>query len=250
VPDVPREAPDEASTGGAIFVLAGCNGAGKSSIGGAALRASGIAFFNPDDAARRIATVNASRVPPLTQADINGAAWDQGRRLLQRAIDEHGGLAFETTLGGQTMTELLEQAANAGMAVHVWFAGLTDVDQHIERVRRRVARGGHDIPEARIRERFDRGRVNLIRLLPVLRGLHLYDNSIEADPALHATPRPRLLLHCCRQRIVVPDTLRRLRDDTPHWAVPIVAAALKLHMRHRAADSGPRTSTASMRRTP
>ena len=35
---------------GSIYVLAGCNGAGKSSIGGAALRDSGVEFFNPDEA--------------------------------------------------------------------------------------------------------------------------------------------------------------------------------------------------------
>src|SRR5579864_4443433 len=71
-----------------IYVLAGCNGAGKSSIGGAALRQSGSEFFNPDDAAKRIAAANIARNPPLTQAQINAAAWDEGRRLLQRAIDE------------------------------------------------------------------------------------------------------------------------------------------------------------------
>jgi predicted ABC-type ATPase len=229
-------------------VLAGCNGAGKSSIGGAALHATGIEFFNPDDAARRIAAANAGRDPPLSQAQVNGAAWGQGRRLLQRAIDERGAFAFETTLGGQTMTELLEQAARAGMSVHVWFAGLADVDQHIERVRRRVTRGGHDIPVAKIRQRFDSGRANLIRLLPVLRELRLYDNSMEADPVAHATPRPHLLLHCRQQRIVVPSTLHKLLDDTPRWAAPIVAAALKLHVRERAVGSTTGNSASSVRR--
>ena len=52
-----------------IFVLAGCNGAGKSSIGGAALRQAGADWFDPDAAARRIAAANAQRLPqPTTDA--------------------------------------------------------------------------------------------------------------------------------------------------------------------------------------
>jgi predicted ABC-type ATPase len=222
-----------AAHSGSIYVLAGCNGAGKSSIGGAALRQCGAEFFNPDQAAQRIAAANATRNPPLTQAQINGAAWNEGRRLLRRAIDERADFAFETALGGNTMTALLEQAPQPGLAVHVWFVGLTDVELHIDRVRRRVAKGGHDIPKDKIRERFKNGRVNLIRLLPRLTELRLYDNSAEADPATGAIPLPRLLLHCRERRIVSPTRLKTLLKATPAWAKPIAAACIKLHLAQR-----------------
>ncbi len=214
-------------------MLAGCNGAGKSSIGGAALRQSGGEFFDPDEAARRIAAANATRNPPLTEAQINGAAWDEGRRLLQRAIDEHADFAFETTLGGKTMTALLEQAAQVGLSIHVWFVGLTDVELHIDRVRRRVAKGGHNIPAEKIRERFENGRINLIRLLPHLTESYLYDNSAEADPDRGAAPSPRRLLHYRKHRIVFPTNLKSLLKATPAWAKPIVAACIKLHLSRR-----------------
>jgi predicted ABC-type ATPase len=221
------------SASGRVYVLAGCNGAGKSSIGGAALRQSGIEFFNPDAAAVRIAVANAARKPRLTQAQINGAAWAQGRRLLQRAIAERGNFAFETTLGGQTIPALLAQAAQAGLAVHVWFAGLADVALHIDRVRRRVAQGGHDIPAAKIRQRFENSRVNLVRLLPALTELVVYDNSADADPATGHTPAPRLLLRYSGGRIVAPQNLGTLLQVTPSWAKPIAVAALKLHLAQR-----------------
>ena len=211
-------------------MLAGCNGAGKSSIGGAALRQSGGEFFNPDEAAQRIAAANTARNRSLTQAQINGAAWDEGRRLLQRAIDEHADFAFETTLGGKTMIALLEQAAQAGLSLHLWFAGLTDVELHIDRVRRRVAKGGHNIPAAKIRERFENGRVNLIRLLPHVTELYLYDNSAEGDPDSGAAPLPRRLLYYNKRRIESPTNLKTLLEATPVWAKPIVAAAIKLHL--------------------
>ncbi len=218
---------------GSIFVLAGCNGAGKSSIGGAALLESRASFYNPDEAARKIVAANAHLNPPPAMAEVNAAAWSQGRALLERAIDQHLDFAFETTLGGHTMTELLERAAREGVAVHVWFAGLENVELHIERVRHRVVRGGHDIPREKILERYDGARKNLVGLLPQLASLRVYDNSAEADPARGLTPAPRLLLHCVKQKIVAPTKLRSLLTGTPVWAKPIVAAALELHLKRR-----------------
>ena len=218
---------------GSIFVLAGCNGAGKSSIGGAALLDSGVRFYNPDEAARRIVAANAHLNPPPTMGEVNAAAWSQGRTLLERAIDQRLNFAFETTLGGHTMTALLERATVAGLAVHVWFAGLDNVELHIERVRQRVERGGHDIPRAKIVERYDSGRKNLVRLMPRLASVRLYDNSVQADPGQGLTPAPRLLLHCVERKIVSPTKLRSLLAETREWAKPIVAAALDLHLRRR-----------------
>lgn len=218
---------------GSIFVLAGCNGAGKSSIGGAALLESGVRFYDPDEAARKIVAANTHLNPPPTMDEVNAAAWSQGRTLLERAIDQHLVFAFETTLGGQTMTELLERAAGEGRAVHVWFAGLENVELHIERVRQRVARGGHDIPREKIVERYDGGRKNLVRLLPQLASVRVYDNSVEADPGQGLTPAPRLLLRCVERKIVAPTKLRSLLAETPEWAKPIVTAALDLHLKRR-----------------
>jgi predicted ABC-type ATPase len=211
-------------------VLAGCNGAGKSSIGGAALRANGAAYFNPDEAARAILNANAAGRPAMTQEQANGAAWSEGKRLLERAIRENLDFAFETTLGGTTISELLLQAARDGVAVNIWFAGLDCLELHLERVRRRVAQGGHDIPESKVRERYVRGRENLIRLLPYLASLRVYDNSAEADPATGSQPRPVLLLEMQRGSIAPASHLRSLLGTTPNWAKPIVGAALKLHV--------------------
>lgn len=218
---------------GHIYVLAGCNGAGKSSIGGAAMLEAGVGFYNPDEAARKIAAANAHLSPPPTMAEINGEAWNQGRTLLERAIERRLDFAFETTLGGNTILELLERAAREGLAVHVWFAGLQGVDLHLERVRQRVARGGHDIPRAKILERYDAGRANLIRLLPHLASVRVFDNSAEGPPGQGLAPKPRLLLHCERQQIVAPTDLGTLLTNTPEWAKPIITAALDLHLKRR-----------------
>ena len=201
-----------------IYVLAGVNGAGKSSIAGAAFRAHGADYFNPDEAAGRLMAAH----PRLSQTEANGLAWQQGKRLLERAIAERLDHAFETTLGGHTLPRLLTEAAAAGFAIHVWYAGLASPELHIRRVRERVRRGGHDIPEEAIRRRYRHSRLNLIELMPCLAALRLYDNSAEADPATGAVPQPVLLLHLEHGRIVAPAEL----SGTPDWARPIVAAAL------------------------
>ncbi|MCV6985293.1 zeta toxin family protein [Mycobacterium shinjukuense] len=204
-----------------LYVLAGVNGAGKSSIGGAMFRAAGADYYNPDEAARRLIAAN----PRLDQTLANAAAWRQGKRLLERAIDEGLDFAFETTLGGSTMTRLISEAASDGIEVRIWYVGLASLEAHIERVRRRVDSGGHDIPEADIRRRWRHSRLNLVRLLPVLTELRVYDNSHDADPIEGKAPRPGLVLHVVRGEVVGPRDL----SSTPGWAKPIVAAALELH---------------------
>ncbi len=201
-------------------MLAGVNGAGKSSIGGAMLRASGADYYNPDEAAREIRTAN----PRLNQRQANGLAWGKGRDLLRRAIDEGKDFVFESTLGAHTIPAMLVEAAQKGAAVHVWFVGLDGVERHLARVRARVKRGGHDIPEADIRRRYETSRENLVWLMPSLASLRIYDNSIDADPASGASPRPRLLLHLERGRIVAPANLRA----TPAWARALVAGAMDI----------------------
>jgi predicted ABC-type ATPase len=210
----------DASSAPRIYVLAGTNGAGKSSIAGSRILGAGAEYFNPDEAARRILARN----PGIRSEEANAAAWNEGRRLLERAIDERLSFALETTLGGSTITSLLERAMASGIEVRVWYVGLDGPERHMARVRARVARGGHDVPEATIRQRYDRSRLNLIRLLPKLAELRLFDNSFEADPHAGKTPRPILVLHMVEGVVKGPGDLSR----TPGWARPIVAAALKI----------------------
>ncbi len=202
-----------------LYVLAGVNGAGKSSIGGAAIRAAGGEYYNPDEAARALREAN----PGLGQPEANAAAWQQGRKLLERAIDQRLDFNFETTLGGNTMPRLLAEAASRGIEVRVFYVALASADAHIERVRQRVRAGGHDIPEADIRRRYRHSQLNLVQLLPALTELRVYDNSATAYPAAGQAPQPVLVLHMQRGRIVGPPDL----TCTPDWAKPIVAAALQ-----------------------
>jgi predicted ABC-type ATPase len=202
-----------------IYVLAGVNGSGKSSVGGAALELQGAVYYNPDDAARILCGLH----PNLTQEMANGHAWTLGREMLENAIAGKKTFAFETTLGGSTIAGLLHQAADVGLKVKIWYVGLTSVEMNLLRVKERAARGGHDIPEDAIRRRWNDSRRNLITLLPKLSSLKLFDNSYEADPHKGKCPQPRLLLSVEDRRITGPADL----SGAPDWARPIIEAALQ-----------------------
>ena len=180
----------------------------------------GREFFNPDVAAREALEES----PEMTQEEANAWAWQEGRRLLEMSILTTQDFTFETTLGGNTITRLLEQATTTGIEVRIWYVGLESVELHIARVRSRVAKGGHDIPEEKIRERYDRSRWNLLGLLPKLAELKLFDNTAEGDPEKGQSPEPKLLLHLLHRRIVSSYDLLQM----PEWAKPILQAALEL----------------------
>ena len=182
-------------------------------------RQAGADYFNPDEATARILAAN----PDISTAEANSAAWHEGKRLLERAIAERLDFAFETTLGGHTISALLHEALTAGIELRVWFVGLSSPDLHVARVRSRVARGGHDVPEEKIRERYDRSRINLLELIPRLTELRVFDNSIDADPHAGRVPQPILILHLAEGKIVGMVELSKI----PHWAKALVAAAVK-----------------------
>lgn len=202
-----------------VDVLAGVNGAGKSSIAGAHLGERRTKHFNPDEVTQRLLSEN----PGLTLEKANVAAWVQMKRSLESVIDRRRSFGFETTLGGKTITDLLLRAMAADIDVRVWYVGLEGPDLHIARVRARVSRGGHDIPEETIRRRYSMSRLNLIRLLPSLTELRVFDNSEDADPALGAQPKPQLVLHTLRGAVVECDP-----ESVPQWAKPIVGVALRI----------------------
>jgi predicted ABC-type ATPase len=191
-------------------------------VAGATFRLRGADYFNPDEAA---ATIRRLR-PDLSQTQANSAAWQQGKRLLEEAISHRQDYAMETTLGGRSIPSLIAQAAKTGFEVRIWFAALASPEHHIERVRQRVANGGHDIPEADIRRRYDSSRLNLIELMPHLAELRVFDNSFDAAPAIGKAPRPRMVLQVRGGYIVEPIDL----STTPQWAKPIVAAALSIRI--------------------
>jgi predicted ABC-type ATPase len=204
-----------------IFVLAGVNGAGKSSVAGAMLQDQGMQWFNPDSYARELV-----REAGMDIGEANACAWGYGKRRLEAAIANRSNYAFETTLGGTTITRLLEEASRTHSVVML-YCGLSSPEQHIERVKLRVAHGGHHIADEKIRERWDTSRLNLIKLLPRLARLQVFNNSASVEPG-QDIPDPVLVLDVESGRVNFPDHNNAAEmKAVPPWARPIVEAAIR-----------------------
>lgn len=139
------------------IILAGPNGAGKTSFANAFLR-------ETDDA---YAFVNADEIGRALEGEyLTGAARDmRAGRLMLLKLEElaRSGESFvlETTLAsGLYARKILEWRAR-GYWIGLMYLRLPTVEDALARVRRRVALGGHDIPEADIRRRFGRSANNL-----------------------------------------------------------------------------------------
>jgi predicted ABC-type ATPase len=210
---------------GRILVAAGTNGAGKSSIVGEFLAAKGGAYFNPDLLARELI----QKGVPTEQA--NASAWKLGFNALQRAINNNEDFSFETTFGGSTIAGELHQAIKAGLKINIWYVGLASPELHIARVRARVDRGGHEIPEAKIRERYPKSLANLVSFIGTAAEVHVFDNSTESADGL---PQTLSVFRMRGESIIEPD-LETLMTQTPGWAKPVVAAAVKVHTARRKA---------------
>ncbi len=204
-----------------LYVLAGANGAGKSSIGGHLLERDGLTWFNPDTFARELRAATG-----YDQETANAHAWQEGMRRLDEAIAKGANHAFETTLGGRTVAAKILEATKTH-DVLIWFCGLSSPELHIARVKARVAAGGHPIPEEKIRERYPLAQLNLIKLMPHVAYIKVYDNSTEAA-ADGTVPDPLLVLEMKNGRVIYPDQedLNALQR-VPEWAKSILEAALR-----------------------
>jgi predicted ABC-type ATPase len=160
-----------------IIVIAGPNGAGKTSFANKYLSSfrGRFVFLNADEVAREIA------LPDVPQARLDLRA---GREMLARIDDCIAAglnIAFETTLASLSYARKIPAWQQAGCSVALVYLRLPSVEMSIERVRRRVAQGGHGIPEDVIRKRFSKSLDYFERLYrPIVNEWYIWD-SLEGS---------------------------------------------------------------------
>jgi predicted ABC-type ATPase len=157
-----------------IVILGGPNGAGKTTAAAILLPTMlGIReFVNADEIARGLSPFNPE-----------GSAVAAARLMIERIhtlIQDGKSFAFETTCAGRGYVRTLRFCCSAGYRETLIYLWLPSPDAAVERVARRVAQGGHHIPEEIIRRRYDAGLKNMHRLyLPLVDVAYIYDNSDE-----------------------------------------------------------------------
>jgi predicted ABC-type ATPase len=154
-----------------LVMLAGPNGAGKSTFFEAHLKALGLPFLNADVLARTTG-LNAYEA-----AEAIAGIRDQ-------LIEREESFITETVLSdpiGEKVA-VLAGAAEAGFDVTLIYIGLESSDLSRDRVRTRVAAGGHDVPPEKLAARYERSLENLERGIARLPRVVIYDNSSFASP--------------------------------------------------------------------
>ena len=159
-------------------MIAGPNGAGKTTF---------AREFLPQEAGCPV-FVNADLIAAGLSPFAPERAAIQAARLTLAAIAQHvaqrESFAFETTLSGKAYAQQIPQWRQLGYRVELFFLSLPSAEVALQRVAERVRQGGHDIPEATIRRRFDAGkRLFLDVYQPLVDQWVLYDNSGD-EPVL------------------------------------------------------------------
>jgi predicted ABC-type ATPase len=161
-----------------IIIIAGPNGAGKTTFARSFLpeEAGLTRFINADAIAAGLAAF-----APET------AAIRAGRLMLAEiahCVQRGESFAFETTLSGLSYLKHIELWRSQGYKISLFFLSLPNVETAIARVEERVRQGGHDIPEAVIRRRFQSGLANFHGHYKLaVNDWALYDNS-DAEPIM------------------------------------------------------------------
>lgn len=133
----------------ALAVFCGPNGSGKSTLTKEILRRGTDlgTYINPDDIA---AGLRGSLEERTREAQ------KQADALREQCLAERRDFAFETVFSHPSKLAFMERAAEAGYQIHVFLVTLPSPEMNVERVRLRVASGGHDVPADRIVARWKR----------------------------------------------------------------------------------------------
>jgi predicted ABC-type ATPase len=166
-----------------IYLIAGCNGAGKTTFAREFLpkEVKCLRFFNADEIARGLSPLKPS------------AGAIQAARLLLKQIDEclhrRETFALESTLSGNTYIRRFRRARQLGFEIEINYLWLSSPTQAIARVRERVKKGGHHVPAADIRRRFHRSLTHLLNdYLPLATRWTVLDNrDLPPKPLANST---------------------------------------------------------------
>jgi predicted ABC-type ATPase len=155
-----------------LYIIAGCNGAGKTTASYTMLpqMLKCKEFVNADSIAAGLSPFQPETV-----------AFQAGRVMLQRIselISEKATFAFETTLSTISYKETIKQCKAKGYDVVLLYFWLSSPDLAIERIKRRVEKGGHHIPNNVVKRRYKRGLENFFKIFqPLCDYWEIIDNS-------------------------------------------------------------------------
>lgn len=148
-----------------LYIIAGPNGAGKTTLAHELVKDTKITFLNADE----ISEKNSDDIGILS-----------GRILLKKfdkLINENKSIILESTISGNYHTRVIEKARKAKYEIIFIYIFLDSVKQNIERIKHRVAMGGHNVPNADVERRYERSMKNFKHIIPMVNYWELYYNG-------------------------------------------------------------------------
>ncbi len=158
-----------------FWIVAGPNGSGKSSLySNTDIEAfdQSVWIINPDELTKRI-----GEVENLSPQEANLEAVRRIETWLDASIRVHQTIGVETVLSTGKYRRLVLAAKEYHFEVRLIYITLDSPDRNVERVRLRVKKGGHDVPEHKIRERWAKSMQQLPWFLEQADRAFLFDNS-------------------------------------------------------------------------
>ncbi len=135
-----------------LIVIAGANGSGKTTFARPYVKEKGYKFLNADDLTKNFELAGVSN--PMLKA---GRVFFE---TLEDAIEGDETIVIETTLSGNYVNKVAKKAKAKGYEIRGIYIFLDDPKLCVERVRYRVSKGGHDVPEEDIIRRYYRSKDN------------------------------------------------------------------------------------------
>lgn len=187
-----------------LFVIAGPNGAGKSTFYDTVLAGRIAAPFINADLIQRDELGD-----PSPEASYRAAEIAEKRR--REFLAEGRSFVMETVFSHPSKLDLLGDARAAGFRIVLFHLNLASADLAVARVKARRAEGGHDVPEDKIRQRYERNQA-------IIRKAALQADRAQVFDSSALNERPRILLELANGQVVsragdVPDWFERLYGD-------------------------------------
>ena len=157
-----------------LWVLAGGNGAGKTTFYNLFLAPKGIQLLNADIIASAINPEN----PEKVGYEAAGVAEQIREELLQQRIS----FCFETVFSHVSKIDFVAKARALGYEIILVYIHLDTFDLNEARVYQRVTEGGHNVPVNKIHNRIPRTMKHIAAVLPLASEARLLDNSYRDNP--------------------------------------------------------------------
>ena len=130
------------------YLIAGANGSGKTTLAKELLAGEELRFLNADEIAMKLC--------PKNLESVRITAGKELFKQLDNCVQKNKSFALETTLSGNLYVKVIEELKRKGYKTHLVYVFLDNPDMCIERIKSRVKKGGHYIPDEDVKRRYER----------------------------------------------------------------------------------------------